>query len=60
MAGPQGIGPGSNPQQIINQPGAGNVGNVGGVQPGGARPDAAPQSGGAPQAPPLFRSPTRD
>jgi hypothetical protein len=51
MAGPQGIGPGGNPPQIIHQPGTGNIGNVGGVQPGAVRPDAAPRPGAAPQAP---------
>lgn len=58
MAGPQGIGPGGNPPQIIHQPGTGNAGNVGGVQPGGARPNAAPQPGGVPQAP-VPREPVR-
>ena len=58
MAGPQGVAPGGNQPPIINLPGTGDVGNVGGVQPGGVRPNAAPQSGGAPQAPAL-REPVR-
>ncbi len=42
MGGNNGIGLGNNMPPIVNYPGVGNVGNVGGVQQGGALPNVAP------------------
>ena len=47
MGGNNGIGLGNNLPPIFNYPGVVNVGNVGGVQPGGAQPNVAPVGGDA-------------
>ena len=47
MGGNNGIGLGNNMPPIVNYPGVGNVGNVGGVQQGGALPNVAPVGGEA-------------
>ncbi len=47
MGGNNGIGLGNNMPPIVNYPGVGNVGNVGGVQQGGALPNIAPAGGEA-------------
>ena len=47
MGGPGGVGLGNNMPPIVNYPGVGNVGNVGGVQQGGALPNVPPVGGEA-------------
>ena len=47
MGGNNGIGLGNNMPPIVNYTGVGNVGIVGGVQPGGAQPNVAPVGGEA-------------
>lgn len=51
MGGPNGIGSGNNTMPLVSQSGIGNVGNIGGIQPGvSVQPQGAPPGTG-PQAP---------